>query len=116
MHLRRNGPPHRLSIFSGVKRTLRKFLAQLVKQFLRQGVLFFPASRQGQQDLGKRLQVPSVFNCFSKLLHTELSVAVDSSEPKHEARTAREASDNVVGRSQRDVRVIGVRLLRRSEE
>src|SRR5437588_7103596 len=111
MHLGRNGPPHRFCIFGGVERALRKFLAQFVKQFLRQRVLFFSASRQCQQDLGKRLQVPSVFNCFSKLLHAELFVAVDSSEPKQEACTAREASDNVVGRSQRDIRVIGVRLL-----
>src|SRR6266480_799794 len=112
MHVGRNGPPHRFCIFSGVKRTLRKFLAQFVKQLLRQGILFFPASRQGQQDLGIRLQVPSLFNGVSKLFHAELFVAVDTSEPEQETLTSRKASDNVVGRAQSNIRVIGVRLLR----
>src|SRR5712664_3554327 len=99
MHLRGNGPPHRFCIFGGVQGAFRKFLTELEEKFLSHGILFLSASCPRQQDLCKRLQVPPVFNCFSKLLHTELLVAVDSSEPKHEARTAREASDNVVGRS-----------------
>src|SRR6266446_10250977 len=87
MHLRRNGPAHRFRILSGVQRALWKFLAQFTQQFLRQGVLFFSAGRQCQQDLGKRLQVTALFNRASKLFHTELFVAVDSTKLEKESRT-----------------------------
>src|SRR5258707_479306 len=68
MHLRGDRAAHRFRILCRVEQTLRKFLGQFEEQFLRQGILFFPAGRQCQQDLGIRLQVPSLVNGASKLL------------------------------------------------
>src|SRR6266851_1954371 len=82
MHLRGDRAAHRFRILCGVERAFRKFLGQFEEQFLRQVILFFPAGRQCQQNLGIRLQVPSLFNGVSKLFHAELLVAVDSSEPE----------------------------------
>src|SRR5438876_11620812 len=112
MHLRGNGPAHGFCVLGGVERAFRKFLAQFAQKSLRQIILFLPARGQRQENFCNRLQVPSAFNGLSKLLHAELLVAMNSAESQEEARAAGEASNNVIGRPQRDIRVIGVRLLR----
>src|SRR6266513_1595506 len=106
MHLCGNWPTHCLCVLGRVEWARGKFLAQFAQEFLRQVILFLPSSGQRQQYFCKRLQVPSVFNGLSHLLHTELLVAMNSAEPQDESRAAGKTSDNVVGRSQRDIGVI----------
>src|SRR5439155_23380656 len=106
MQLRGNGLAHRLGVLGSVEPAFRKFLAQFAQEFLRQIILLLPASGQRQQDFCKRLQVPSVLNSLSKLLHTEFLITVNSPEPQNEARAAGEAPDNVVRCPQRDISVI----------
>src|SRR5437879_10005226 len=112
MHLRGNGPAQRLRVLGRVEWAFRKFLAQFAQEFPRQIILLLPARGQRQQNFCKRLQVPSAFNGLSKLFHAEFLVTVNSAEPEDETSTAGKASDNVVGRSQRDVGIICIGLLR----
>src|SRR5437879_5309596 len=111
MHLCWNRAAHGFCVLRCVEGARRKFLAQFAQEFLRQIILLLPARGQRQQDFCKRLQVPSVFNGLSKLLHAEFLVAVNSAEPQDESRPAGKAPDNVVGRPQRDIGVISVGLL-----
>src|SRR5438046_10610496 len=111
MHLRGNWPVHGFCVLGGVERAFLKFLAQFAQKSLRQIILFLPARGQRQEDFCKRLQVPSAFNGLSKLLHAELLVAMNSAESQEEARAAGEASHNVIGRPQRDLRARSLGLL-----
>ena len=78
---------------------------------MRHWILFFSSGGEGEQDFRKGLQVAATVNRFSELRHAEFLVPVDSAEPQHEARPAGEAADDVVGRAQRDVRVVCIGLL-----
>src|SRR5260370_35834471 len=109
--LRWNGPAHRFRILGGVQGTFGKFIAQFTQQFLRQGILFFSASRQSQQALGKRLQIASPRNCFSDLLHAKFLVAVDSPKLEKESRTTRKASNDVIGGAHQDIRMVRVGVI-----
>src|SRR5260370_37980433 len=112
MHLSGNGPAHGLGILRSVKLAFGKFLSQLAEESLRELVLFFSPGCQGQQDFGKRLQITAAVNGLFELPHAQLPVAVNSSEPQHEARATGKPPDDVVVGSQCHVGVIRLVVLR----
>jgi len=72
---------------------------------MRHGVLFFSACRQRQQNLRKRLQIPSSINCLFRVAACPASCRVDSPEHKKEiARRQKGYNDDVLAEPSATVR------------
>src|SRR5208283_4128112 len=74
-------------------------------------ILFLAAGREGQQDLGKRLQVVAVLGGFLHLGHAQSFVSVDAAEPENKSRGTRKRADDVISDAGSNVHVIGVGMV-----
>src|SRR5215510_11697406 len=89
-------------------RVLRKLAGELREQRAGAVELILALGGEREESLGERLQISATLGRHLQLLHASLAVAGDASEPQKEALVAGETADDVVGRAERDVGVMGV--------
>src|SRR5258705_11743036 len=106
-----DGAPQGFGVLGFVHRIAGKLLGECLQVLDCQFVLFFAASRESEQDHGKRLQVISIFSGLFHFGHAQGFIAMDAPKPQNKSCGSGEGADDEISDSWRNENALTIRML-----